>query len=126
MCAFVSNVRYERRRSGTGADDDHPLARQVDVVGPGLRMDNTTFVVAHPGPLGCVPLIVSVVSLAHPQQTGGEENALTRVGPGGLDAPERVAARPCGRDDAQTVTDTTAQLIFLYDFTDVTAGCLPP
>ena len=95
------------RGGGARADDDHPLAVVVEVVGPRLRVHDAPLEAVHPGPLGGVALGVAVVALAHPQEAGGEAEVLTRVGAGDLERPERVVARPRGRVDRVLVADVT-------------------
>jgi hypothetical protein len=48
------------------------LALVVEVIRPGLRMDDLALEVGHPRPFGRVALPMPVIALAHPEEVGGE------------------------------------------------------
>jgi len=72
--------RDERCRRGHRADDDHPLVRVIEVLGPGLGVDDRPLEAVHALPFRGVALGVPVVALAHPQEVAGEAALLAGVG----------------------------------------------
>lgn len=73
----------------------------------------------HPGPVGCVPLGVPVVPLAHPEERGGEAHMLARVGADHVERPSARFAGPRSRHDAVLVTDVRSQLVLVDHLTQV-------
>ena len=85
--AVGGDRRDQRRRGRAGADHDDLLARVVEILRPGLRVDDAALEVVHALPLRRVALRVAVVALAHPQEVGGEAQRLAGVGARGVDGP---------------------------------------
>ena len=54
-----------------------------------------------------------VIALAHPQEIRGEADRLAGVGPGGLDGPQIVVARPACRGDLVAIADVRAEIVLL-------------
>ena len=95
------------------------LPSVVQVLGPGLRVDDPAAEPVHPRPLGRVALRVPVVALAHPEEAGREAHRLAGVRPDGLDGPEALRARPARRGDLVPVADVPAEVVLLDDLAHV-------
>src|SRR3954451_18846632 len=111
--------RAQGRRRAPRADDDDLLALGVQVLGPGLRVDDPAAEPVHPRPLGRVALRVPVVALAHPEEAGREAHRLAGVRPDGLDRPEALRARPARREDPVPIADVRPEVVLLDDLAHV-------
>ena len=110
--AIVSDVGHQRRGGGAGADHDHPLVPVVEVFRPVLRMDDAALERRHLRPVRRIALGMAVVTLAHPEETGGETQLLSGVGALGDDGPKVVRIRPVRRKDAMAVADMGVETVF--------------
>ena len=90
MRAIAGDRRHDSRRRRAGADDQDLLALVVEILRPGLRVDDAALVFVHVRPVRRVALRVPVIALAHPQEVGGEAGSLAGVVLGRLDRPEIV------------------------------------
>src|SRR5829696_7429441 len=113
MGAVVGDVGHQGRRRGPRADDDHLLVLEVDVFGPGLRMDDAALVVGHTLPLGRIAFGMPVIALAHPQEARRDAERLASVEALALDGPAVVGARPGRRGDAMAITDVAREVVLL-------------
>ena len=119
MAALVRDRGHERRRGRAGADHDDLLARVLEILRPGLRMDDPALEAFHARPFGCVALGVPVVALAHPEEVRREPNVLAGVGARGLDRPALLRARPARRGNPVAVADVPAEVVLLDDLAHV-------
>ena len=95
--------RSERDCSGSGSDDDDTAARDLQRLGPELRMDDRTGELRLAGELGAVALRVVVVAAAQVQEPAGQLALLVPLPE--RQGPPRLAARPVGSDNAVAVPD---------------------
>ncbi len=91
----------------------------LEIVRPGLRVDDAALEGFHAVPLRGKGLVVVVVALAHPQEVGSETEFLIGVGADAFDGPEIIAAGPGGIGDFMAVADVWGEMIFLDDFAHV-------
>ncbi|MCU0888139.1 MAG: hypothetical protein MUC64_09015 [Rubritepida sp.] len=104
---------HHRRRRRARADDDDPLARVVQVLGPGLRMDDLPLELGHAGPFGRVALGVAVVALAHVEEGRGEAPARARRAVRCFQCPELRRPVPGGAMDGVLVADVRGEAVVL-------------
>jgi hypothetical protein len=109
----------QRRRRGSGPDDDNALAGEVEVAGPSLRMQDKTLEAVHPCPARLVRLGVVEVALAHPQEAGREPLVVSGVAAGNLDRPQALLGGPAGRGDGVPVADVLAEVTLVDDLVEV-------
>ncbi len=119
--------RGDQRRGGRARADHHdPLALQVEVVRPGLRVDDAALEVGEALPLGRIAFVVAIVALAHPEEVAGEAPRLAGVGPDGLDGPEVLGARPARPRDLVAIADVAVKVVLLdhlaHVFADLVRG----
>ncbi len=80
-CAAVSaSAGHERHRGGAAADHDDPLAGVVEVLGPGLGVDERALEASMPGEVGQVAVVVAVVAAAREEEAARELDRLAGVG----------------------------------------------
>jgi hypothetical protein len=115
----IGDRRDQRRRGRAGADDDDPLAGEVDVLRPLLRVHDLPAEVVHALPAGLEGLVVVVVALAHPEEVGGEAELLAGVLAGHLDGVALLLGRPARGGDAVPVADVLGQVVLLDDLVEV-------
>ena len=113
VLAVVGHGRDQRRGGRARADHHDLLAAVVQVLRPGLRMDDPALVAVHAGPVGGVALVVLVIALAHPQETGAELEHLAGVAATHGEPPLALGAGPGCRDDLMPVADVSAELVLL-------------
>ncbi len=111
--------RDQGRGRGARADDDDLLAFVVQVLGPGLRVDDQTLIGLHPRPLGRVAFRMPEIALAHPEEVGGEGRGFTGVGPHRLQSPQIVLAGPARRGDLGLVLNVTGQIMVVDDLAHI-------
>jgi hypothetical protein len=109
----------QRRGRRAGADHNHALAREVELLRPPLRVHDRALETIEAFPPGLVGLGVVVIALAHPQEVGGEPQLLASVVPGDLDRPPAVVGRPAGRGDPVPVADVLVEAVLLDDLVEV-------
>ena len=98
----------EGDRGRSAADDDDALARDVEVLGPLLRVDDRARELFAPRERGRVARVVAVVARARDHEAGGVAHRLLAarfVAAHGLDRPARVGARPVGAHHAMAEAD---------------------
>ncbi len=100
---------------GRGARSDHedPLARIIDRRIPELRVDEAALIVGNARPVGNVGLLMIIISLAHPEEPGREDDDRAVLRTHGLDCPAIVGARPAARRDAVPIMDMDADLVLV-------------
>ena len=102
---------HERDGGGAAADDDHTLARVVEIVGPLLRMDDRAGEALGAFERGRVTVVVAVVAAAREQEAGGQLDALARVSTFSGDVPAGVGRRPVGGHDAMPEADVVVDAL---------------
>ncbi len=113
MAAVGRHRGHDGGGGGAGADDEDVLALVVEVLRPGLGMDDLALEVIHARPFRRVPLGVAVVALAHPEEAGREVLRLAGIRAGRLDRPAVLCARPLRRGDPVVVADVPLKAVLL-------------
>lgn len=111
MGGAIGHRRHQRGGRGARADHHHPLAADVEVVGPFLRVDDAALEIGQARPFRRVAALVAVVALAHPEEAGGEADRLAVLGPDGVDRPEILRAGPGGGRDRMAVADMAGEVV---------------
>src|SRR5271165_5384821 len=107
------------RRRRARADDDHILVGVVEVLRPGLRVNDPALELLHPRPFRRIALRMAIVTLAHPEEIRRETDRLAGVAADALDGPKIVAARPMRRIDLVPIADVPAEVVILDDFAEI-------
>ncbi len=76
-------------------------------------MDDPALEAVHARPFGGVAFRVAVVTLAHPEEAGGEARGLAVVGADSLDGPQVVGAGPDGAGDGVAIADVVVEIVLL-------------
>ena len=100
MVGRFGKRRDQRHRSGTAADDHHPLAGVGEIGRPGLGVSDDPLEVVHAGEIGQISPVVAVVAAAREDEAGGELDFLAGVGSGRHDLPAGLVTGPVGSHDA--------------------------
>ncbi|MEY9462289.1 hypothetical protein ABH973_002702 [Bradyrhizobium ottawaense] len=111
MRATVRDVRHQRCRGRARADHNDLLVREVEIVRPGLRMDDAAFEAIGALPFRRVAFRMAVIALAHPEEVRGESLCFTGIGRNRLDGPEILLARPAGGIDLMLVADVPCDIV---------------
>ena len=119
MLAVLGHVGDQGRGGGTGAYDDNPLALVVQVLRPGLGVDDRPPEFVHTLPLGCIALLVAVVALAHPQEAGGEVRDVATVSALRLNNPVLVFAGPGGAQYLVLIANVLVDVVVLDSLSQV-------
>ena len=84
----------DRHRGGAAADDDHPLARVVEVLGPRLRVHDAAAKPVDAGERGRIAYRIIVIAGAAEHKIASETDRLMFAAALDLDRPQRVGRRP--------------------------------
>jgi hypothetical protein len=79
-------------------------------------VNQRAFEIVHARPRGQIALIVAIVSLAHPQEIGGETYALSRFQACGIKGPKSFGGRPGRRVDAMAIADVLSEVVLFDHF----------
>jgi hypothetical protein len=106
-------------------DHDHTPAREVEVLGPLLRVHDQALEALHAFPVRLIRLGVVVVALAHPQEVGGVAPLLLGVAAGDIDVPLAVLRGPTRGGHLVEVADVRAEVVLLDDLVEVVENLAP-
>ena len=105
MCGALGDQRRDERDGGrAGADDDNPLALDIEVVGPELRVDDRPREVVLTGEVGDVAAVVVVVAGREVEEAGRVLDGA--IGGVGRHGPALRLAGPVGGDHLVAVVDS--------------------
>ena len=105
MGAISGDGRDHGRGGGAGSDDDDLLVLIVEIIWPGLGMDDLSLVVGHAVPGRGIALALAVITLAHPKEIGLEGQGLAGLFPVGGDRPLGLLFRPVSGGDLPAIAD---------------------
>src|SRR5690606_21093100 len=113
MGAAAGDRRHQGGRGGPRSDHDDPLAFDLEILRPLLRMDDGATELVHARPLGRVAPGMAVVALAHPEAAARHPEGLARVAAAPFERPGRVLLRPARALDGMAVADVGREPVLL-------------
>ena len=114
VLAVVGHRRDQRRSGRTRTDHEHPLARVVEVVGPGLRVHDLALVALHArASPGCSPPNGGSSPQHIHRKPHVNRRSLAGVGALDVEHPALVVTRPVGPHDRVLVADVASQIVLV-------------